>query len=398
MNTKTTQHNAIDDFPLRDTIFETKHGAQEIHPSQHLDVLSSPNHKGKYFYFLPDDNVGTPYVGIDKTKGEYEQNAFSSRIDLGAWLDGKREDASVNGNGAISTYALDLNCRKCGKGFQVDSSNLRGEMPDCPACSDNTTVSIEDVLPPLPTNGHAAPQHPGSEQTLFEATPGPLFDENDPMAILQQANQPEALMQGTVTQFEEAVENGRPISLGGLATAIKEEAKPQADDDKPYSDWTDEQLRATVMATKAEFFPAYREAAKLEAELKAKQQAFDDANADLIAAKKAAVRTRDLFAAKLKDVAAAYGTRTGDREFDKYISFREKTVIEWDEPTILGWAAENYPEALIEPAVVIDTKRFEAYVRDRLKKKLELPPSVVVSKPLETLISSKIPLGEGGAA
>lgn len=319
--------------------FEELTSATQIQRSQHIDVMTNPKFTGRYYYFVVGEGITTPWIGIDKSGKEVQQAAFATQRELAAWLD---------------PFAPTVE-----KIMEV-GAEMRRPM-------DRETA--ESLM---------ASRHPGDEQTLFEATSGPLFeDTEDPMAVLRQAQGEASLA---------AIPTSEPEPVG------------EAAESSPYDAVTDEQLKDIVMATKAEFFPAYRDAAILEAKLKAEQQKFDEDNADLIAAKKAAVKTRGLIEVKLKEVASVYGKRTGDREFDKYISFREKTLIEWDEPTILGWCAENYPEALIAPAVVLDEKRFNDYVRDRLKKRLELPPSVVISHPLETLISSKIPVAEEVAA
>lgn len=161
-----------------------------------------------------------------------------------------------------------------------------------------------------------------------------------------------------------------------------------------------DQLRRRIETEEENYFPLYGQAAILEAELKRRKQNFDKDNALLIADMKAAVVERDTQAKVLKALAKAYGVRTKEKQFDQYITFRENSLITWDEPEAIKWLEENFPAALIVAGVTVDEGRFKTYIRDCLKKKQDLPPSVKIDTEWETLLSSKIPVPElvGGAA
>ncbi len=278
-------------------------GAEKISQTQHLDILSSDKHKGKYWYFIDDPNVETPYVGIDKTNDEYAQTASADLAGLIKWLNGDRGGFEIPIN-TVEPEAAKANQEMFGLGGTIDD-----------------------------------------QSTLFEATPGPMFE--------------------------------------GLGSSVDLE-----------------KLKADVIREKEAYFPLFRTAAVLEAKLKALQQKFDEDNAELIAQKKAAVAARDEQAKALKAAAVIYGNETDDRQFDQYISFRENKEFEWDEPQLLAWLKENFPAAVVVAGESIDSDRVKTYIRDCLKREQPLPPSVKVKEKLEALISSKIPVPEleGGAA
>jgi hypothetical protein len=155
-----------------------------------------------------------------------------------------------------------------------------------------------------------------------------------------------------------------------------------------------EELRKRIEIEEDAFFPIFQKAAVLEAKLKMLKQQFEKENAELTASVKAAIAEREGASKVLKAMAVAYGKRTGEKQFDQYIAFRENRVISWDEPAAIEWLEENFPAALIKAGVTIDAGRFKTYIIDCLKKKQQLPPPVTVSTEWETTISSKIPVPE----
>lgn len=217
-----------------------------------------------------------------------------------------------------------------------------------------------------------------------------VVDEDDPMAILQQANikEPEPFIPTAAAYDTPAGDFKDEPSMYSTPTTDAEAAEIPI-----------EQLKREVELEEERYLPLFGRAAVLEAELKRRKQDFDKNNAVLIADMRAAVAERDAQAAVLKALAKAYGKRTKEKQFDQYISFRENSIITWDEPEMIKWLKEHFEAALIRAGVSIDEGRLKTYIRDCLKKNQELPPTVKVDTEWETLLSSKIPVPElvGGA-
>lgn len=195
--------------------------------------------------------------------------------------------------------------------------------------------------------------------------------------------------------------NGKPAPVAtepAAAPAPVPAANPDGltplptDDELPHL--STEGLKGKIEKEEEAFFPLYSAAAALEAKLTALKQQFDKDNADLITKKKLAVEARDKAAGELKTLAKVYGRRTGEKQFDQYLTFRVNGLITWDEPIAIEWLKANFSAALNNPGVTVDGPRFTAYIKDCIKKKQALPPSVKITEVWETLISSKIPVTE----
>lgn len=353
-----TPHEPLPPEMLSD--LERELGAEQIDRGQHTVVVESARHKGKYFYKFEDPDVKTPWIGIDKTGIEYEQHAFASKDELKAWLNRakpeipKKLDAVTAGRvDMLSKLGFKWNgeyYRHEGRGIFVHWLDLAASDTEWPAI----VAKIQSVI------DVAEPAFAGAVDFIAKT---------------------EAAM--------EFLPENAPIPMNAATAGLVFEAP-----DSPYANLTDDELRARVVAARDEFFPAYGKAAVLEALLKAAKQKFDEENATLIGDTKAAVTERGLFQDKLKTVAKEYGKRTDDKQFDQYIAFREQTVVDYDEPQMIAWCTQNYPAALINPGVTVDRPRITTYVKDCLKKKQPLPPSVKVTHPIEVTISSKIPVPE----
>jgi hypothetical protein len=195
----------------------------------------------------------------------------------------------------------------------------------------------------------------------------------DPMVILQDAL-------GTMPEL-------MPSEV--LSAGLPEIPSEQENEDIPI-----EELRKQIEIEEETYFPIFQKAAVLDARLKILKQQFEKDNAELIASVRVAIAKREDASKVLKALAVVYGKRTGEKQFDQYIGFRENRVISWDEPGAIAWLEQNFPAALIKAGVTIDAGRFKTYITDCLKKKQQLPPSVTVTTEWETTISSKIPVPE----
>lgn len=346
---------------------------ERITQSQHMDVMNSPTMRGKYFYMMLDKDVPTPFVAIDKSRGEVEVAAHPTIEAMIAWLDddGLEPVPSGNGNGIKPPSRLDakttarvtqlagLGLKYNGQEYIKDDFNVHWTE----ITADDDAVFADKV------------ERIKAEMARREENPLPDLPASKDDDIERQVD---------------SIFGPRPGTTQAGAAPVGEVSIAADENDLIPID----ELKGRVEREEAAYFPLYRRAAVLEAELKAKQQQFDKDYAFLIADKKAAVEERNAAATALKALAVSYGRRTGEKQFDQYISFRENDVITWDEPEAIAWLGQNFPAALINPGVSIDATRFKTYIKDCRKKKQPLPPSVKIGTEWETTISSKIPVPE----
>lgn len=358
---------------------EKETGAQRIQRSQYIDVISTPLYKNKYFYVVTDEQVETPWIAIDKTGAEMRQEAFKTSGEMIDWLKAVESlpDAvtdlvdesdpmavlqqAMNGNGNLFVGE--------NAAHEITTGNLRSE------------ISEPIVIP----EGHAACVNPACED-FNEVMADWLFKD----AICPTCGKPAKGASKVERETKAApLTHSDPYEAPAAAVNVPvAEENPEVD----AGEISIEQLRRNIEIEEEIYLPLYGRAAVLEAELKRRKQEFDKSNAILIADKNAAIAARDDQAKILKAFAQEYGIRTGEKQFDQYITFRENSVITWDEPTMIAWLEANFPAALIPSGVKVDEGRLKTYIRDCVKKDQELPPSVKIGKEWETLLSTKIPV------
>lgn len=78
---------------------------ERINQSQHIDVLTSSAHKGKYWYVVSDIELERPYVGIDKTGEEFRSETFAEKHELWHWF--KHDPAT--GETSVTPVLVDPN-------------------------------------------------------------------------------------------------------------------------------------------------------------------------------------------------------------------------------------------------------------------------------------------------
>lgn len=256
-----------------------------------------------------------------------------------------------------------------------------------------TTTSAE----PLPAQPADEPPAAGSAQTAD--------DEDDALAIMQAAlggpvekAEPEA---NHIPEAGEKVEHNAPVippELESAAPAVSETPKETdaADPVNPYSTFNIGELKALIDEQEGFYFKAASVAARLESELKEKQQAFDEANAKLIADKKAAIKLRDSVASRLREVAAEYGKRTDETSYDQYIKFKTFEILELNEPLAMKWAEAEYPNAIIPPsAKKLDVGLIKEHLKYLKKQKQPIPEFAKYTEEVRAEISKTTPIVEG---